>query len=322
MKAVVLKEHGDSSKLIYEDAAKPDLKAGEVLIKIEAAGMNFIDIYHRKGLYKIELPYIMGVEGAGIVIETSPEVETLEPGDRVAYQGVSGSYAEFNKVPADRCVKLPKAISIKQAASLMLQGLTAHYLARSTFPLKKGDTCLIHAAAGGVGLLLTQIAKAEGAFVIGTVSTDEKAELAKKAGCDKIIKYTEQDFEEEVKNISEGKGIDVVYDSVGKDTFEKSINCLKPRGYMVLYGQSSGPVKSFDPQILNSKGSLFLTRPSLKHYTLTKDDLTKRAEEIFDWVIDGSLKLFNITEFPLNEAASAHRDLESRKTTGKVLLIP
>ncbi len=297
MKAIVIHELGDSSKLKYEETEIPKIKEDEILIKQEAVGLNFVDIYFRTGLYKSKLPFIPGQEGAGIVEEIGTKVKDFKQEDRVVYLGVMGSYAEFIKIPVIKAVKLPDEISTKNAAALMLQGLTAHYLTHSTYPLKKGDSCLIHAAAGGVGLLLTQIAKITGAFVIGTTSTLEKAQLAKKAGCDEVIIYSKNDFESEVKRITNGKGVKVVYDSVGKDTFDKSLNCLMPRGYIVLFGQASGPVRSFDPQILNAKGSLFLTRPSLPHYIQTKKELLERLNEVFDWFISRKVKLLNITEY-------------------------
>lgn len=322
MKAIVIHELGNSSKLKYEETEIPKIKEDEILIKQEAVGLNFVDIYFRTGLYKFMLPFIPGQEGAGVVKEVGTKVKDFKQEDKVAYLGVMGSYAEFIKIPAIKAVKLPDEISTKNAAALMLQGLTAHYLTHSTYPLKKGDSCLVHAAAGGVGLLLTQIAKIIGAFVIGTTSTSGKAQLAKKAGCDEVIIYSKNDFESEVKRITNGKGVKVVYDSVGKDTFDKSLNCLMPRGYIVLFGQASGPVHSFDPQILNAKGSLFLTRPSLTHYIQTKKELLERINEVFDWFISRKVKLLNITEYPLKDAAMAQDDLANRKTTGKVILIP
>jgi NADPH2:quinone reductase len=308
--------------LRYEDAPQPTPKAGEALIKVEAAGLNYIDVYFRTGLYKADLPIIPGMEAGGTVSAVGSGVTEVKAGDRVAYTGVPGAYAEYAMVPAARLVGLPSGVTPKQGAAAMLQGMTAHYLASSTYPLKPGDTCLVHAAAGGVGLLLCQIAKMRGARVIGTVSTEDKAKLAREAGADEIILYTQQDFEAEVKRITGGKGLQVVYDAVGKTTFDKGFNCLVPRGMMVLYGQSSGPIGPFDPQVLNAKGSLFLTRPSLGHYTGTREELLQRAGDILGWIRDGKLRLRVDFEFPLKDAGEAHRALEGRKTTGKVLLIP
>ncbi len=322
MKAIIIYEHGDVSKLVYKETDIPQISDDEVLVKHEAIGVNFVDIYHRTGLYKTQLPYIPGQEGAGIVEKIGSNVKEFSKGDRVAYEGVMGAYAEYNNIPAKKLLKLPDEISTKDAAAVVLQGLTAHYLACSTYPLKPGDVCLLHAAAGGVGLLLTQVAKIHGAKVIGTVSTRVKADLAKKAGCDEVILYSEKDFETEVKRITEERGVNVVYDSVGKDTFEKSLNSLMPRGYLVLFGQASGPVEPFDPRLLNSKGSLFLTRPSLKHYTQTREELTERGQDLFGWIKSGKLKLLNVTEYPLKNASVAQDDLENRRTTGKVTLIP
>ena len=284
--------------------------------------MNFIDVYQRSGLYKLDMPLTLGLEAGGTVTAVGPGVTEVKVGDKVAYTGVPGAYAQSAAVPAARLVVLPQGVSTKQGAAIMLQGMTAHYLACSTYPLKKGDTCLVHAAAGGVGLILCQIARLRGAKVIGTVSTDEKAKLAREAGADETILYTRQDFAAEVKRITGGKGLQVVYDSVGKDTWEGSINCLAPRGLIALYGQSSGPIGMIDPQILNTKGSLFLTRPSLNVYIATREELQQRAGELFGWIREGKLKLRMEFEFPLKDAAEAHRALEGRKTTGKVLLIP
>jgi NADPH2:quinone reductase len=305
-----------------DEVATPKPGDGQALVRIEAAGVNFIDVYQRTGLYKNPLPYGLGLEGAGVVEAVGGGVATVRVGDRVAWTGVPGSYATHNVVPADKLVTLPAGVDARAGAAAMLQGMTAHYLAHSTYPLKRGDTCLVHAAAGGVGLLLCQMAKRAGARVIGTVSTEEKAKLARDAGADDIIFYTRQDLVEEVKRLTGGKKLQVVYDSVGKDTFEKGLDCLALRGYMVLYGASSGPVTPLDPQVLNAKGSLFLTRPSLFHYTATRDELVKRAGDVLGWIQKGELKLRIGATFPLADAAKAHRDLEGRKTTGKVLLIP
>ena len=300
----------------------PEPGAGQVLIRVEAVGVNFIEIYFRKGTYKATLPLTPGSEAAGTVEKLGPGVTGFEEGDAVASVGVLGSYAEYALVPAAQLVKVPSRLSPEQAAAAMLQGMTAHYLAYSTFPLKAGDSALIHAGAGGVGLLLTQIASRLGARVITTVSTKEKAELSKEAGAAEVILYTEQDFEVEVKRITAGKGVDVVYDSVGKTTFDKSLNCLRPRGMLALFGGSSGPVAPFDLIQLSGKGSLFLTRPSLWHYIATRAELDWRAGKILDWAATGELKLRMEYMFPLAEAAKAQIDLEDRKTTGKILLEP
>ncbi len=322
MKAVRVHAPGGPQALKYEEVPEPTPKPGEAIVKIDAAGLNYIDVYQRSGLYKLDLPLTLGLEAGGTVTAVGAGVTEVKVGDKVAYTGVPGAYAQYAAVPAQRLVVLPPGLQPKQGAAAMLQGMTAHYLACSTYPLKTGDTCLVHAAAGGVGLLLCQIARMRGARVIGTVSTDEKAKLAREAGADQVILYTKQDFEVEVKRITGGKGLQVVYDSVGKTTFDKGFNCLAPRGMMVLYGQSSGPIGAFDPQVLNQKGSLFLTRPSLGHYTATREELQQRAGEVLGWIRDGKLKLRTELEFPLKDAAEAHRALEGRKTTGKVLLIP
>ncbi|MEX2598817.1 MAG: quinone oxidoreductase [Dehalococcoidia bacterium] len=322
MKAVRFHEHGGPEVLRYDDVADPSPTEGQALIRLHAIGVNFIDTYQRAGNYQVPLPYIAGQEGAGEVLAVGPGVTAVKPGDRVAYTGVPGAYAEQALAPADKLVKLPRDISYETAAAAMLQGMTAHYLSHSTYSLGNGDTCLIHAAAGGVGLLLTQMAKMRGATVIGTVSTPEKAETAKAAGADHIVLYTQEDFVEKVKEVTGGKGLPVVYDSVGKDTFEKSLECLAPRGFMVLYGQSSGPVAPFNPQILNAKGSLFLTRPSLAHYTLTREDLEWRAGDVLGWAASGNINVHIGETHPLADAAEAHRRLQGRATTGKVLLLP
>ena len=322
MKAIRIHAPGAAEAMRYEDVPEPTPKQGEAVLKVEAAGLNYIDVYFRTGLYKADLPAVLGMEAGGTVTAVGPGVTDVKVGDKVAYNGVRGSYAEYAAVPADKLVALPQGVSPKQGAAAMLQGMTAHYLACSTYPLKAGDTCLVHAAAGGVGLLLCQIAKMRGARVIGTVSTEEKAKLAREAGADETILYTRQDFEAEVKRITGGKGVQAVYDSVGKDTFDKSLGCLSLRGTVALYGQSSGPIPPLDPQILNTKGSLFLTRPSLFHYTATRPELLQRSGEVLGWIQAGKLKLRIGAEFPLKDAAEAHRALEGRKTTGKVLLIP
>ena len=322
MKAVRMHAPGGPEVLTYEDVPEPQPKAGEAIVKVDAAGLNYIDVYYRSGQYKAELPMTLGLEAGGTVTAVGPNVTEVRVGDKVAYTGVAGAYAQYAAVPAQRLVVLPAGVSTRQGAAAMLQGMTAHYLACSTYPLKRGDTCLVHAAAGGVGLLLCQIAKMRGARVIGTVSTEAKAKLAREAGADEVILYTTQDFEAEVKRLTSGRGVQVVYDSVGKTTFEKGLSCLAPRGLMALYGQSSGPIGTFDPQVLNQKGSLFLTRPSLVHHVATREELLQRAGEVLGWIRDGKLRLRTEFEFPLKDAAEAHRALEGRKTTGKVLLIP
>ncbi len=322
MKAVRIHAPGGPEVLKYEDVPEPQPKAGEAVVKVDAAGLNYIDVYYRSGQYKAELPMTLGLEAGGTVTAVGPNVTEVRVGDKVAYTGVAGAYAQYAAVPAQRLVVLPAGVSTRQGAAAMLQGMTAHYLACSTCPLKRGDTCLVHAAAGGVGLLLCQIAKMRGASVIGTVSTEAKAKLAREAGADEVILYTTQDFEAEVKRLTSGRGVQVVYDSVGKTTFEKGLSCLAPRGLMALYGQSSGPIGTFDPQVLNQKGSLFLTRPSLVHHVATREELLQRAGEVLGWIRDGKLRLRTEFEFPLKDAAEAHRALEGRKTTGKVLLIP
>ncbi len=322
MKAVRVHATGGPEALKFEDLPEPTPKAGEAIVKVDAAGLNYIDVYQRSGLYKLDMPLTLGLEAGGTVTAVAPGVSDVKVGDKVAYTGVPGAYAQYAAVPAARLVVLPQGVSTKQGAAAMLQGMTAHYLACTTYPLKKGDTCLVHAAAGGVGLLLCQMAKMRGARVIGTVSTEEKAKLAREAGADEVILYTKQDFEAEAKRITGGKGLQVVYDSVGKTTFEKGFDVLAPRGMMVLYGQSSGPVGPFDAGILGARGSLFLTRPSLFAYTATREELVQRAGDVLGWIRDGKLKLRMEFEFPLKDVAEAHRALESRKTTGKVLLIP
>lgn len=322
MKAIRVHRPGGPEALRYEDVPDPRPGAGEALVRIEAAGLNYIDVYYRTGQYKAELPLTLGQEGAGTVVSVAEGVSEVKPGDRVAWTSVPGSYAEQAAVPAARLFTLPPGVSAREGAAFMLQGLTAHYLATSTYALKPGDTCLVHAAAGGVGLLLCQMARLRGARAIGTVSTEEKARLAREAGADAVILYTRQDFEEEVKRLTEGRGVQVVYDSVGKTTFEKGLRCLAPRGAMVLFGQSSGRVEPVDPQVLSARGSLFLTRPSLGHYVASRAELLARATDVAGWVKDGRLRLRIDRELPLAEAAQAHRLLESRQTAGKVLLIP
>jgi NADPH2:quinone reductase len=322
MKAIQVKQVGGPEAMEYADVPVPQPKPNEAVVKIAAAGVNFIDVYNREGRYKQPLPFILGQEAAGAVSAVGADVKELRVGDRVAYAGVLGSYAEYASVPAARLVKVPNGVDDRQAAAAMLQGMTAHYLSHDTFPLKRGDTALVHAAAGGVGLLLVQMAHNIGARVIGTVSTEEKAKLAREAGADEVILYTKQDFEAETKRLTGGKGVDVVYDSVGKTTFEKGLNVLRPRGMMVLFGGSSGAVPPFDLIALSTKGSLFVTRPTLGHYTITPEELRARAEAVFKMIADGDLKLRIEHVYKLSEAQQAHRDLEGRKTTGKLLLVP
>jgi NADPH:quinone reductase len=322
MKAIRVHETGGPEKMIYEDDSLPFPGPNQALVKIHAIGVNFIDVYYRTGLYASPLPFIPGMEAAGLVDSIGKNVTLVKPGDRVAYAGSNGAYAEYALVDAGQLVKLPDAVDFQTAAAVMLQGMTAHYLTHSTFPLRKGETVLLHAAAGGVGLLLIQLARKIGATVVGTVSAEKKAELAKSAGADHDILYTQTDFELEVKRITAGVGVDVVYDSVGQATFDKSLNCLKRRGMMVLFGQSSGPVPPLNPNILNPKGSLYLTRPSLGHYTATREELLWRAGDVLSWISEGSLNVHVDRVYPLREAAQVHRDLESRQTAGKVLLQP
>src|SRR3989440_3517817 len=322
MKAIRVHAPGGPEALRLEDVPEPKPEPGQVLVKIEAAGVNFIDVYQRTGLYTVPMPFTLGQEAAGSVAAVGPGVNEPKVGARVAYTSILGAYAEYAAVPAERVVVLPDGVNTKQGAAAMLQGMTAHYLATSTFPLESGNACLVRAAAGGVGLLLCQVSKLRGARVLGTVSTREKAALARAAGAAEVILYTEQDFEAEVKRLTNGAGLQVIYDSVGKTTLEKGLSCLAPRGMMVLFGQSSGPVGPFDPQVLSQKGSLFLTRPTLAHYILTRPDLVARAGEVLGWIKSGRLKLRIERELPLAQAAEAHRLLEGRKTTGKVLLIP
>lgn len=322
MKAIRLHQSGGAEVLKYEDVPIPTPGPNEALIKIAASGVNFIDVYYREGLYKAPPPFTLGNEASGVVESTGPQVTEVKAGDRVAFTTTLGCYAEYVSVPAWRLVSLPEKISFESGAAAMLQGMTAHYLTHSTFPLKAGHTCLIHAAAGGAGSLLIQTAKRLGARVIGTVSTPEKATLAKAAGADEVILYTQQDFEAEVKRLTKNRGVEVVYDSVGKTTYEKSMNCLASRGYLVLFGQSSGPVPPIDPLLLSAKGSLFLTRCVLAHHTVTREELLWRASEVLNWVASGELKLRLYKIFPLREAAEAHRMLEGRQTTGKLLLKP
>lgn len=322
MKAVRVHSLGGPEVLEYEDVPEPTPKPGEAVVKVDAAGVNFIDIYQRNGVYKLTLPVTLGLEGGGRVAAVGAGVNDVKVGDQVAWTSIQGAYAELSAVPADRLIKLPSGISTKQGAAAMLQGLTAHYLACSTYPLKAGDSCLVHAGAGGVGLLLTQVAKLRGARVITTVSTEEKAALSRKAGADLVVRYTQDDFEAAVKEFTGGKGVQVVYDSVGQTTFAKSLNCLAPRGMLVLFGQSSGVVSTIDPLTLTQKGSLFFTRPTLVNYIATRAELQERATELFGWIGSGKVNLRTEFAFPLRDAAEAHKALAGRKTTGKVLLIP
>ena len=322
MKAIQIHETGGPEVLKLAELPIPQPGQGQVLIRVEAIGVNFIEIYFRKGVYKAALPLTPGSEAAGTVEELGPGVTGFAAGDAVASVSVLGSYAEYALVPAASLVKVPKGLSMEQAAAVMLQGMTAHYLAYSTYPLKAGDTALVHAGAGGVGLLLTQIAARLGARVIATVSTEAKAELAREAGASDVILYTEKDFEAEVKRLTGGKGVDVVYDSVGKTTFDQSLDCLRPRGLLALFGASSGPVPPFDLIHLSGKGSLFVTRPTLWHYIATRAELEWRSGDVLGWAANGKLKLRTEYVYPLAEAAQAQQDLEARKTTGKILLEP
>jgi NADPH2:quinone reductase len=322
MKAIRVHEYGGPEVLSYEDAPDPSAGEGQVVVDIEAIGVNFIDVYHRRGLYPIPTPFSPGSEAAGVVRSVGEGVADLEPGDRVAYAMQRGSYAEAQAVDAWRCVRLPASVDTVDGAAIMLQGMTAHYLCTSTFPVHEGQRVLIHAAAGGVGLLLTQMTRRLGASVYGTVSTPEKAELARSAGANEVILYTEQDFAAEVSRLTGGEGVDVVYDSVGQSTFEGSLASLKRRGYFVSYGQSSGSIAPFSPGLLAAKGSLFLTRPTLVDYAATHDETVRRAGDLFTWLASGDLKLRIGASFPLSEAAQAHRQLEGRMTTGKVVLRP
>jgi NADPH2:quinone reductase len=322
MKAIRIHETGGPEVLRYEDVPDPKPGHGEALVAIEAVGLNYIDVYFRTGLYPYPIPGTLGLEGTGTVVTVGDGVSDLRAGDRVAYTNTPGAYAELAVVPAERLVKLPDGVSFRDGAAAMLQGMTAHYLATSTYPLKAGDICLVHAAAGGVGLLLCQIAKLRGATVIATTSTAEKADLARGAGADHVILYGEQDFAAEAKRLTGGAGVHVVYDGVGATTFMKGLGCLRPRGLMVLFGAASGPVPPFDLSLLNVMGSLYITRPSLGVYTATRDELVGRASDLFGWIASGRLKLRVEHAYPLRDAAEAHRALEGRRTTGKVLLLP
>jgi NADPH:quinone reductase len=322
VKAIRVQATGGADVLRYEDVPRPSPGPGQALVRIEAIGLNFVEVYQRTGLYQLPLPFTPGSEAAGTVVEIGAKVNAVTGGQRVASTNFTGAYAEYALAPADRLVVLPDGVSTKMGAAALLQGMTAHYLSHSTYALSRKDTCLVHAAAGGVGLLLCQMARRLGARVIGTVSTDEKAKLARQAGADEVILYSSQDFEAETKRLTGNAGVQVVYDSVGRTTFGKGLNCLVPRGMMVLYGQSSGPIEPLDLQILNQKGSLFLTRPTINHYIATRAELLERSSAVLDWIVDGSLEVRIGGEFPLAAAAEAHRELEGRRTTGKVLLIP
>jgi NADPH:quinone reductase len=322
MKAIQVKEVGGPEAMQVADLPVPQPKPNEAVVKLAASGVNFIDVYFREGRYKSPLPLVLGQEGAGVVTAVGSDTTSVKVGDRVSWTAVQGSYAEYAAVPADRLVPVPHGVSDQQAAATMLQGMTAHYLSHDTYPLKQGETALIHAAAGGVGLLLVQMAHNIGARVIATVSTEEKAELARGAGAHDVILYTTSDFESETKRLTGGKGVNVVYDSVGKTTFEKGLNVLRPRGMMVLFGGSSGAVPPFDLIALSQKGSLYLTRPTLANYIATREELVARSNAVFGMISAGKLKLRIEHTYPLAEAQRAHRDLEGRKTTGKLLLIP
>jgi NADPH:quinone reductase len=322
MKAIRVHEFGDASQLVYEDIPLPEPKSGEVRVKVEATGLNFVEIYQRKGWYPNQLPLTLGGEFAGTVDAVGESVTDFQPGDRVGTASGQGGYAGYAIADAHRLVPIPAEISVEQAAAVLLQGMTAHYLAMSTYAVKAGDTALVHAAAGGVGQLLVQIAKKQGARVIATVSTEEKAQIARGTGADEVILYSQVDFESEVKRLTGGQGLEVIYDGVGQATFAKGLNLLKPRGYMVLFGQASGRVEPIDPQTLNQKGSLFLTRPSLNHYLLNRDELLQRANDLFGWMASGDLKVRIDKTFPLEEAAAAQTYMEARETKGKVLLSP
>jgi NADPH:quinone reductase len=322
MKAIQVKQTGGPDVMELVELPVPEPKANEAVVKLAASGVNFIDVYHREGRYIVALPFTPGQEGAGVVVSVGSEVRSVKSGDRVAWSHLLGAYAEYEAIATDRLVPIPSGVTDQQAAAAMLQGMTAQYLAYDTHPLKRGETALVHAAAGGVGLLLVQMAHNIGAHVIATVSTEKKAKLAREAGADEIILYTQSDFEAETKRLTGGKGVDVVYDSVGKTTFEKGLNVLRPRGMMVLFGGSSGAAPPLDPIVLTQKGSLFLTRPSLNNYMATREELMERSGAVFGMIAAGKLKLRIEHTYPLAEAQRAHRELEGRKTTGKLLLIP
>ena len=322
MKAIQVKQPGGPEVLELVDVPVPEPKANEAVVKLAASGVNFIDVYQREGRYKVPLPFVLGQEGAGVVTTVGSNVTSLKAGDRVAWTGLLGGYAEYAAVPADRLVAIPAGVTDQQAAAAMLQGMTAHYLCHDTYPLKRGETALVHAAAGGVGVLLVQMAHNIGARVLATVSTEEKAKLAREAGADEIILYTKSDFEAETRRLTNGQGVHVVYDSVGKTTFEKGLNVLRPRGMMVLFGGSSGAVPPLDLIALSQKGSLYVTRPTLVNYIASREELMSRSGAVFAMISSGKLKLRIAHTYPLAEAQRAHRDLEGRKTTGKLLLLP
>lgn len=322
MHAIQVKAFGGPEKLEYSEAPRPEPKAGEIFVKVEAAGVNFIDVYQRTGAYAIALPYIPGQEAAGTVAAVGADVDGVREGDRVAFANVIGTYADYVVIAAARAVPVPDGVDMQTAAAVMLQGMTAHYLTHSTYPIQDGDQVLVHAAAGGAGQLICQLAKRRGAFVIGTTGTAAKARIAREAGADEVILYTQQDFVAETKRITGGRGVHAVYDSVGKDTFDGGLEVLRPRGYMVLFGQSSGAVPPLNPQVLNAKGSLFLTRPTLVHHLRDREELLWRAGDLFNWIKAGELKVRIDRTFPLAEASEAHRVLAARQTSGKVLLLP
>jgi NADPH:quinone reductase len=322
MRAIRPHRHGGPELLVLEELATPAPGPGQLLVEVEVAGVNYIDVYHRTGLYKTELPIPLGLEGAGVVAALGSGVTTAKVGERVVWCGAPGSYATHALVAADRAVPVPDGLDLEQATAVLLQGMTAHYLTSDTFPLRSGHVALIHAAAGGTGLLLVQLAKRAGARVIGTVSTEEKAALARAAGADEVILYRSQQVDVEARRLTAGRGVDVVYDSVGASTFQQSLKSLRPRGYLVLFGQSSGPVGAIDPLALSANGSLFLTRPTLGHYTATRAELLARAQALFQAVSAGALKVKIATTFPLSEARAAHEALEGRETSGKLLLVP
>ena len=322
MKAIMVPRTGGAEVLTLADLPLPQPKPNEIVVKITAVGINFIDVYYREGRYPAPLPFVGGSEAAGTVHAVGSEVKSWKTGDRVGYCMVLGSYAEYAAIPAERAVRVPQGVTDQQAAAALLQGMTAHYLVNSTYPLKKGETALIHAAAGGTGALLVQMAKQIGARVIATVGTDEKAKLAREAGADDVIVYTKQDFEAETKRLTEGKGVHVIYDGVGKTTFDKDLNLMRPRGYLVLFGGASGPVPPFDPILLSQKGSIYVTRPTLGHYAASREELEWRSGEVFEQISAGKLKLSIGHTYKLSDAAQAQRDLEARKSTGKLLLVP
>lgn len=322
MKAIQVASVGGPEALTLVELPVPDPKPNEALVQIKAAGVNFIDVYFREGRYPAPLPFVNGQEAAGVVVAVGAEVTRVRLGDHVAYTGILGSYAEYAAVPADRLVAIPNGVDFDQAAAAMLQGMTAQYLSHSSYPIREGDTALIHAAAGGVGLLLVQMAKQLGARVIATVGSEAKAQLAREAGADEVIIYTEKDFETETRSLTEGQGVAVVYDGVGKDTFARDLNVLRPRGYLVLFGGASGAVPPFDLLELTKHGSLFVTRPSLQHYVATREELEQRSSDVFQMILAGKLKLRIHKKYQLQDVRQAHHDLEGRKTTGKLLLIP